>query len=58
MNLICALFIALALIPLTPLHAADVAARPNILFLFSDDHALRAIGAYDGSINKTPNLDR
>jgi len=32
--------------------------RPNILFIFSDDHAQRLIGAYDGSINKTPNLDR
>lgn len=32
--------------------------QPNILFLFSDDHALRTIGAYDGSINQTPNLDR
>jgi len=32
--------------------------RPNILFIFSDDHALRTIGAYEGSINKTPNLDR
>ena len=30
---------------------------PNILFLFSDDHALRTIGAYPGSINQTPNLD-
>ena len=58
MNFLCTLFIALALIPLTSLHAADVAARPNILLLFSDDHALRAIGAYDGCLNKTPNLDR
>ena len=32
--------------------------RPNILFLLSDDHALRTIGAYPGSINSTPNLDR
>lgn len=32
--------------------------RPNILFIFSDDRALRTIGAYEGSINKTPNLDR
>jgi arylsulfatase A-like enzyme len=31
--------------------------RPNILFIFSDDHALRTIGAY-GGINKTPNIDR
>ena len=38
-----------------PLKAED---RPNILFLFSDDHALRTIGAYPGSINQTPNLDR
>ena len=34
------------------------AQRPNILFIFSDDHALRTISAYEGSINKTPNLDR
>lgn len=34
------------------------AERPNVLFIFSDDHALRTIGAYEGSINKTPNLDR
>ena len=32
--------------------------QPNILFIFSDDHALRTIGTYPGSINKTPNLDR
>ncbi|NDG71027.1 MAG: hypothetical protein EBY32_06900 [Proteobacteria bacterium] len=32
--------------------------KPNILFIFSDDHAQRLIGAYKGSINKTPNLDR
>ena len=37
---------------------AKADSRPNVLFLFSDDHALRTIGAYPGSINKTPNLDR
>ena len=34
--------------------------RPNILFVFSDDHAPHAIGAYDGwlkSVNPTPNID-
>lgn len=39
------------------LHAAE---RPNILFVFSDDHAPHAIGAYDGwlkSVNPTPNID-
>jgi len=35
--------------------------RPNILWLFSDDHAPSAIGAYGGILkdeNITPNLDR
>ncbi|MBO93283.1 MAG: sulfatase [Opitutales bacterium] len=35
--------------------------RPNVLFVFSDDHAPHAIGAYDGwlkSVNPTPNIDR
>ena len=34
--------------------------RPNILWLFSDDHAFQAIGAYGGrfeSFNLTPNID-
>ncbi len=35
-----------------------MAAPPNILFLFTDDHATRAIGAYGSKINRTPNLDR
>ena len=38
-----------------PLAASD---RPNILFVFSDDHATQAIGAYGSKINKTPNIDR
>jgi arylsulfatase A-like enzyme len=32
--------------------------RPNILFIFSDDHAAHAIGAYGSKINKTPSIDR
>ena len=35
--------------------------RPNIVFIFSDDHAPHAIGAYDGwlkSVNPTPNIDK
>jgi arylsulfatase A-like enzyme len=34
------------------------AERPNILFIFSDDHAEHAISAYGSKVNKTPNLDR
>ena len=35
--------------------------RPNILFVFSDDHAPHAIGAYNGwlkSVDPTPNIDK
>ena len=35
--------------------------RPNILFLFSDDHAVKSISAYGGPLAKvapTPNIDR
>lgn len=34
--------------------------RPNIVFIFSDDHAQHAIGAYGGilkDVNPTPNID-
>ena len=36
--------------------AADT--RPNILFMMSDDHALKAISAYDDVHVNTPNIDR
>ncbi|MCA8948261.1 MAG: sulfatase [Planctomycetes bacterium] len=52
------------LLPL-PLFAACVTAqaglsgsRPNILFIFSDDHAAHAISAYGSRVNQTPNIDR
>ena len=35
--------------------------RPNIVWIFSDDHATQAIGAYGGrlqALNPTPNIDR
>ena len=34
------------------------AERPNILFIFSDDHAQHAISAYGSKVNVTPNIDR
>src|SRR5688572_15535875 len=37
--------------------ATRAADRPNILFIFSDDHAQHAISAYGSKINKTPNID-
>lgn len=41
-------------------HAAGAtpASRPNILFIFSDDHAQHAISAYGSKVNQTPNIDR
>ena len=48
-----------ALILIKTLSALDQ--KPNIVFVFSDDHAPHAIGAYDGwlkSVNPTPVIDR
>ena len=44
-------------------HAAQTAPAPksglpNILFIFTDDHAVQSIGAYGSKINKTPHVDR
>lgn len=53
-----ALFAAVATMT-SPAHAKED--RPNILFVFTDDHATHAIGAYNGwlkSVNPTPNIDR
>src|SRR5512143_1148979 len=38
--------------------SASAPKRPNIVFIFTDDHAVQSIGAYGSVINKTPNLDR
>jgi len=37
---------------------ADAPKRPNILFVFTDDHASHAISAYGSKINQTPHIDR
>ena len=40
---------------------AQERSRPNIVFIFSDDHAFQAISAYNGPLAKlapTPNIDR
>ena len=36
----------------------EVAKRPNIVFIMSDDHAYQAISAYDDKLIQTPNIDR
>ncbi|BFM15736.1 hypothetical protein R50073_19190 [Maricurvus nonylphenolicus] len=32
--------------------------RPNIVVIMSDDHAVKAVSAYDDSLMQTPNIDR
>jgi len=34
------------------------AARPNVVFVMTDDHAAQAISAYGSRVNETPQLDR
>jgi len=43
---------------LPALAAAAAPTRPNIVFIFSDDHAEHAISAYGSKVNQTPHLDR
>jgi arylsulfatase A-like enzyme len=51
------LFIALGVLP-SAMLAQTRGARPNIIFIMTDDHAAHAIGAYGSRVNRTPNLDR
>ena len=41
-----------------PASSRAAETRPNILFIFSDDHAQHAISAYGSKVNTTPHLDR
>ena len=53
------IFFAATLVGVTFSAAADE--RPNVLFVFSDDHAPHAIGAYNGwlkPVNPTPEIDK
>lgn len=57
-SLLTQLLLLLALGCSSVLRAQD---QPNILFIFTDDHAPHAIGAYNGwlkSTNPTPNIDK
>ena len=47
-----------ALLFQVPLGAAAAPAKPNILFILSDDMGYGDIGCYGGQFAPTPNLDR
>lgn len=49
------ILLLLLTLSVSPVRAAE---RPNILFIFSDDHAQHAISAYGSKVNQTPHLDR
>src|SRR5437764_3795069 len=49
---------ALLVAPLATLRAADGPAKPNVLFLFSDDQRADTIAALGNPHIQTPNLDR
>ncbi|GAA4810826.1 sulfatase [Litoribaculum gwangyangense] len=60
-------FIVLSILILTLLSCKNgkvdtpqkkLSAKPNILFIMSDDHAYQAISAYSDKLIKTPNIDR
>lgn len=52
------LLAALAVLPPAAAQIQKQAARPNIVFIMTDDHAAHAISAYGSRLNKTPNIDR
>lgn len=54
------LFSSLAGLTMTGISCAPASrtARPNILFVMTDDHASHAISCYGSKVNQTPNMDR
>lgn len=51
------------LLPLAGANAQQASAqpspeRPNVIFIFTDDHAANAISAYNKALTHTPNMDR
>ncbi len=55
-----ALVILGVLAPLPAINAAETPERPNILFIYTDDHSYRTVGAYPQSYPwvRTPAMDR
>src|SRR5690606_34244223 len=59
LNLVVVLL--LALVVQSKLYAQSgtaTSAKPNIVFIMSDDHAYQAVSAYNDKLIQTPNIDR
>lgn len=53
----CFVYVLSALVSIGSLQA-QTPQRPNVIFIFSDDHAYQAISAYGSKLAQTPNIDR
>lgn len=51
-------WLLLAFISQTGFSQQQPKQQPNIIFIFSDDHAYQAISAYGSKLTQTPNIDR
>jgi arylsulfatase A-like enzyme len=56
-SIITSVFLLIILVSCTE-KQSEVAKRPNILFIMSDDHAYQAISAYSDKLIETPHIDR
>ncbi len=52
------MLLALLLHRATNADPAKPGEKPNIILIFTDDHAYQSIGAYGSKINQTPHMDR
>lgn len=57
-NVVLAILLAVLATACKKEEKPSATTRPNIIFIFSDDHAYQAIGAYGGKLMPTPNIDR
>lgn len=61
MNILSAALVGGVLALASMMQSVHAAEKPNIIWIFSDDHSFQTIGAYGGplqKLNMTPNIDR
>ena len=61
MNTLSAVLLGGVLALASMMQSVNAAKKPNIIWIFSDDHSFQTIGAYGGrlqKLNMTPNIDR
>ena len=52
------LILALSLLPLSALVAAEAPPKPNIIFILADDLGIGNLSCYGADNCKTPNIDK